>query len=524
MNVKANILVVDDNKDLGSSIKEYLEEEGYAIKCAHSGKEAITQICDSRYDIALVDIKLPDIQGTELVKKLTEISPSTDFIHITAHADLSSAIEAVRQEHVISYETKPLDMDHLLALLKQIIKQKKTEEALMRAEKLKSIGTVTAGVSHEFNNILAIISGNIQLMMGTYKDHKRLVKSLSTVLEAVNEGAEISSKMDGFTNEEADTTDFETNRVSDLIKQSVEFTMPRWKNMAHAGGINYHINMDGVSEIPLVYCNPVELREVFINIINNALDAMPDGGTITVSTRYVESPEFKAQRNEQGASEILTLNSKLKGDFVEIIFNDTGKGMSEDVKKRVFDPFFTTRRPLGTGLGLSTSFGIITRHGGKIEVESRLGRGSIFYIQLPVYEKTDSAKEISDEDHDIKGKCLHVLVVDDEKEICDMLEKFLSSKGHMVRTVDNGAEAIILARASNYDLILCDLAMPEVFGYDVIKALNEMGRIPKIGIITGWGEKLKPVEDDALKVDFIIKKPFDFSEVTKHVNSVFSEN
>ena len=113
-----------------------------------------------------------------------------------------------------------------------------------------------------------------------------------------------------------------------------------------------------------------------------------------------------------------------------------------------------------------------------------------------------------------------ILVIDDREEICNMLDNFLSKKGHLVRVVDNGREAIMLAKTIDYDLVLCDLAMPDVYGYDVIKALNELENRPKIGLITGWGEKLKPIEDEDFKVDFIIKKPFDLSELTRHINDL----
>ncbi len=103
-----------------------------------------------------------------------------------------------------------------------------------------------------------------------------------------------------------------------------------------------------------------------------------------------------------------------------------------------------------------------------------------------------------------------------------ILDKFFSKRGHLVRTVDNGKEAIILAKAADYDLVLCDMAMPNAYGYDVIRALNKLEKRPKIGIITGWGEKLKPIDDEGFKVDFIIKKPFDFSELTKNINDAFN--
>ncbi|MGR3294454.1 MAG: response regulator [Candidatus Scalindua sp.] len=498
MKTKVSILVVDDNKGLCDGVKEYLEHEGYVVECANSGKDAITISQNNKYDIALVDIKLPDIQGTDLVKKLANILPSTDFIHITAHVTIDSAIEAVRHEQVVSYETKPLDMDHLLSVLKQIMKRKKMEVALLQSERLKSIGTITAGISHEFNNILSIISGNVQLMMRSYKDHQKLVNALSIILKATNDGAEISNKMLDFAKTEVDTTEFTTNDVRKLIKQSIEFTIPRWKNMAQAKGINYHIDMEGICEESEVRCNSTEIREVFINIIHNALEAMPDGGRITFS-----------MWNKDGTV------------FVSV--SDTGKGMTEDVKKKVFDPFFTTRRPEGTGLGMSIAYSILSRHNGKIEVESKTGNGSTFTLQLPITTRVDNTIETSGTEQKSKSNGLHILVVDDEESICNILEEFLSSDGHMVRTVDNGAEAIILAGVNSYDLVLCDMVMPDVFGYDIIKALNELERRPKIGIITGWGEKLKPIDDENFKVDFILNKPFDLSEMTRLINNVFND-
>ena len=622
MEIKANILVVDDNEELSDGIKEFLEHEEYAVECANCGKDAIALVQDNKYDVALVDIEMPDMSGSELVKKLSSISSSMEFIHITAYASLDSAIDAVKQNNVISYETKPIDMERLLSLLGQITKRrraeeeleegevrykdifenvndliqcitpegrvvyvnnawketlgyneediarlilfdivhpdshahcmdmfkrvtsgekvksievifitkdgrkivvegsvncrfnaegkpvstrgifrditdrKKMEEALLQSEKLKSIGTITAGISHEFNNILAIISGNVQLMEKTYKDHVELIDTLRTIKKATNDGAEISSKMLRFTKSSQDTTELVSCDIRDLIKQSIDFTMPRWKNMAQANGISYHMDSKDIREVPEVYGNQTEYREIFINIINNALDAMPDGGRIIFSTW-----------NKDGA--------------VFISISDTGKGMTEDVKKKIFDPFFTTRRPEGTGLGLSITYGIIIRHGGEIAVESKVGEGSTFTLQFPIATGACSTKEISVPEQETKRDGLKILVIDDESEICDILEKLLSSDGHMVKAVNNGAEAIILAKNSSYDLVLCDMVMPEVFGYDVIKALNELERRPKIGIITGWGDKLKPIEDMALKVDFIIKKPFSFSEIVKHINNTF---
>jgi len=388
---------------------------------------------------------------------------------------------------------------NFIAVKEDITEKMKMKEALIQSEKLKSIGIITAGISHEFNNILAIISGNVQLLEASYKDknHEELMDSLRTIKMATDDGAEISSKMIKFTKTDKDTTGFVRFYVEDLINQAIDFTMPRWKNMAQAKGINYHMDTEGMKRVPYIWCNLTELKEVFVNIINNALDAMPGDGRISFSTWSEENTVF-------------------------ISISDTGKGMPEATKKKIFDPFFTTRRPEGTGLGLSTAYGIITGHGGKIEVESEIDKGATFTLQFPAAVKADCPKESPEPKHDSEINSLLILVVDDEEEICDILDKFLSKKGHLVKTVDNGREAIILTKAVDYDLVLCDMAMPDVFGYDVIKALNKSEKRPKIGIITGWGEKLKPIDDEDFKVDFIIKKPFSLSELEKHIDDVIS--
>ncbi|MBT6227485.1 MAG: response regulator [Candidatus Scalindua sp.] len=315
---------------------------------------------------------------------------------------------------------------------------------------------------------------------------------------ATADGTEISRKMLRFTKARKITTEFVSCDIRDLIRQSIDFTMPRWKSMAQSKGINYHIDTKNINEVPLILCNPAELREIIINIINNAIDAMPDGGRLSFGTWSKENTIF-------------------------MNISDTGEGMSYEVKKRIFDPFFTTKLAIGTGLGMSITYGIITGHGGKIDVESEEGKGTTFTLQFPVTAtvKSDILKGFPEQKQEIKYNNLRILVVDDEKEVCNMLERCLSSNGYYVKTVNSGAEALELARKEVFHLVLCDMVMPNVNGYDVIKALNELKKKPKIGMITGWGEKLKPINKSGLSVDFILKKPFEFSALLKKIDQVF---
>ncbi len=625
-----SILIVEDNSGLRESLDDIFTVNGYIVKTAATGAEAVDLCGKNRYDIALVDITLPDISGIDVVEGIARLSPKTEFIYMTAQASVDSAIEAVKQENVISYETKPLDLDSLLALINQVVERRqlnkklrvseealqksnslltsiiespdniiifvldrsynylnfntahvkkmkevydadieigqnvltymtveddrlkaeenfkrvlkgerfvnveeygqassrcwyelifnpiyddlnitgitvfvtdvteriKMDKALRQSEKLKSIGTITAGISHEFNNILAVISGKVQLLEMIYQDNKELTDELEVIMKAADDGAAISSKMLQFTKTAKNTDLFQSSDITDLINQSIDFKKPRWSNEAQARGVNYRMDTENLKDVPSIMCNPTEVREVIINIVKNALDAMPDGGSISFST-YSDD------------------------DNVFANISDTGKGMPESVMKHIFDPFFTTRTPEGTGLGLSMAYGIMTRHSGKIKVESVQGKGSTFKLQFPIHTKAAKTIEEPKQEQKTSNRNLRILAIDDDKAIRNIIEQFLSRDGHNIKTVDNGADAIKIIGNEDFDLVLCDLAMPNVFGYDVIKSLNVLKKRPKIGIISGWNDESPAGESNEVKADFYLKKPFKQADLTKHINQLF---
>ena len=396
------------------------------------------------------------------------------------------------------WTAKPLTNEGIMfAIARDITERKKMEEALLQSEKMRAMGIMTAGAAHEFNNILAIISGNAQLMEEKYRDNEELAKSLRTICSVSDDGASIVNRMYQFTNVRKDTTGFVPVDLRDLIKQAVDFTMPRWKNMAQANGINYYVDTKGLKEVPTVFGNPSELREVFVNIINNALDAMLIGGRLSFSTWRKDNTVF-------------------------VSISDTGKGMSEEVKKHIFDPFFTTRTPEGTGLGMSVTYGIITSHDGKIDVKSEVGKGSTFTLRFPISKEAGHPGISSKPSQEIKTRSLNILVVDDEQEMCEVLSDFFTGDGHKVKSASNGTDGISLLKREDFDLVLCDLAMPNITGRDVIKELDTLDKRPKVGLITGWRYEMEDIKKEDLKVDFVVKKPFKFSELRKDIRNIFS--
>ncbi|MDP6923748.1 MAG: PAS domain S-box protein [Candidatus Scalindua sp.] len=347
------------------------------------------------------------------------------------------------------------------AIIHDLTERRKTEEMLLQAEKLKSMGVMASGVAHDFNNLLAIISGNVQLLELRNEGNKELTDTLHTINQAIKDGADIVCRMMKSTKIESDFSEFVPVDIKGVLVQAIDFIRPRWLNMARAAGIVYDMDMEDIKEVPTVMGNPSELREVFINIINNALDVMSSGGRLSFCT-WTEN------------------------HTVLVSITDTGDGMPEEVRKRIFDPFFTTKRAEGSGLGMSVAYGIITGHGGNIDLESEKGKGTTFTLSFPSSGEVVPQPELSEPKQVIARK-LCVFVVDDEKDICNILENFLSADGH-----------------------------------DVIKNVNKLKEKPKIGIITGWGEELKPMNYDNYKADFIINKPFDFEKLTKLINEVIS--
>ncbi|HCN20613.1 MAG: hypothetical protein A3C38_04405 [Planctomycetes bacterium RIFCSPHIGHO2_02_FULL_50_42] len=384
---------------------------------------------------------------------------------------------------------------NFLAVKKDVTERRHMEEVLLQAEKLKAMGEMVSGIAHEFNNILAIILGNVQLLEDSYGDHGELTEGLRIIRRVTFDGTETIRRMQEFTKVERTPSRFKPVDLRELIKQVVIFSRPRWKDMAQSKRIAYKIDLEGLRSTPPVLGSPHELREVLINIINNALDAMPTGGHL--SFRTWES-----------------------NDAVFASISDSGTGMSKDVQKRLFDPFFTTKGPEGTGLGMSVAYGIVKRHGGKIDVESREGTGSTITLSFPKAAKTvhprTSPKPVTVK----RAKNYRILVIDDEKEIISFLDKFLSKEGHIVKAVDNGAEAMKLLKSEDFDLILCDLAMSGVSGWDVIDELETFDKRPRVGIITGWTDMPEVLRNKVPNVDFVLNKPIDLHKLARIVQDM----
>ena len=380
--------------------------------------------------------------------------------------------------------------------LKQTLKElKQAQDQIVQAEKLRAMGEMASGVAHDFNNLLAVILGNIQLLLHQL-DHLRpeeIRERLKIIEKSSKDGAETVRRIQEFTGLRRDK-EFTPLSINELVTDVANITQPRWKDQTQKKGLQFEL-VKNLGVIPQILGNPSELREVLTNIIFNAIDAMPEGGKITIST------QLQAE------------------DWVEVRIADSGIGMTEEVRKRVFDPFFTTKGVTNSGLGMSVSYGIIKRHGGEILIESEPGRGTTFILHLPTGYGEESAEEKVVKEKPVQEvRSARILVIDDEESVRNILSQMLRVQGYQVVVASDGEEGVERFKNEKFDLVFTDLGMPKMSGWEVGKALRGMNAKVPIAMITGWGVELNREKMNESGIDLVVSKPFNFDQLGQIVS------
>jgi len=352
------------------------------------------------------------------------------------------------------------------------------QQQMVQTERLSALGEMAAGVSHDFNNLLAVVVGRADVLLGKVRDPE-ISRNVSIIRQAAWDGAQTVRRIQEFTRTRQ-TRPVSRVDIPEILRDVVELTRGRWKDEAQSRGLSYDVLVEA-GPVPPVAGISAELREVFMNLLINALDAMPGGGRFVF--RVSSDPET-----------------------VTIAAEDTGSGMSEEVRWRVLEPFFTTKGSRGTGLGLSVSWGIVKRHGGSIEIGSSPGVGSTFLVRLPVSREEQAAEAPESVPRPVRAA--RVLVIDDEPEVRGVLRELLSSFGHAVVEAASGEEGLACCDGAGVDVILTDVSMPGMSGWDVAaECQRRFPRVP-LGFVTGWGDRLDAEETLRSGVRFVLSKPF----------------
>ncbi|PYM70020.1 MAG: hypothetical protein DME10_21715 [Candidatus Rokuibacteriota bacterium] len=363
---------------------------------------------------------------------------------------------------------------------------KATQAQLVRGETLSAIGKLASGMAHHLNNLFAVILGRLETLLVKVPDQEAR-RYLEIVQRAAQDGAEVVRRVQRFSRVQPVSRTVPVD-LNQLAQEVLELTRPRWHNEALLRQIRVDTALD-LGAIRPVAGELAPLREVLMNLLLNGIDAMPDGGR-------------------------LILKTWMRGPDVHCSVSDTGAGMSEEVRHRALDPFFTTKGPKSTGLGLSVTYGIVQRHNGKLEIESTPGRGTTVTITLPAMGTTMPAPAASPAL--ATPSQLRVLIVDDEPEVRSALADMLGIAGHTAFQAAGGREALAWLEAGQpVDLVLTDMGMPGMMGSEVARAIR--GRWPhlKIGLMTGWDETEGLVADATSIVDFTLAKPFELKALTR---------
>jgi len=500
------ILIAEDDAASRAILSQILRQLGHDVVVTVDGEQAWGVFMAEDVPLLVSDWMMPGLDGLELCRRVRADGRAayTYIILLTVLGGKDNYLEAMRAG-ADDFITKPFDVDQLqsrlrvaeriLGLQRDLTRLELTQEQVVRQERLRALGEMASGVVHDLNNALVPIVGYTSLLLLKSLDDKAKVREhLEMIATAGDNATQLVRALREFYRHRDHAEVFEPIIVNELVATAVSLTEPKWRVQTQAAGKTIRLVTE-LGEIGIVDGNSAELRDVITNLIFNAVDAMPEGGTLTVRTRTHASSDSAC---------------------VEIA--DTGLGMTPEVQRRCFEPFFTTKGQGGTGLGLARVYGIVQRHRGTIEIESAPGAGTTMRICLPHRVGEPPAAGVGGAAPQIRP--LRVLIVEDEEIPLEVVSRLIANDGHAVATARNGIEALDTFQKGWFDVVVTDHAMPEMSGAELALMIKRVApRKPVIVMLTGVAEVLDGRETPP-GVDVIIDKPVTLSALREALATV----
>jgi signal transduction histidine kinase/ActR/RegA family two-component response regulator len=370
---------------------------------------------------------------------------------------------------------------------------RQTQDVVMQQERLKALGQMASGIAHDINNALSPVALYTESLLNSEPGLSKAGRSkLEVVQRAIDDAARTIARMGEFYKKRDRELALAPVEPNTLLRQVLELTQARWRDMAQQRGEIIDIETELALSLPAMMGVESELREALTNLVFNAIDAMPGGGTVTLRTR----------QSSKGA--------------VQIEIEDNGIGMDEATRQRCLEPFFTTKGERGSGLGLAMVYGAVQRHGGEIEIESTLGKGTLIRLSFaPAAAMPAPGVAVSA----LRPRPrLRVLIVDDDPILLHSLRDVLEQDGHLVSAASDGAAGIAafetaMTHDKIFDAVITDLGMPGLDGRRVASAIKQASPATPVILLTGWGERLRAEEDMPENVDQILSKPPKLGEI-----------
>ena len=402
---------------------------------------------------------------------------------------------------ILEVSSKALDIGgetYIQSFYRDITEKKKIQEQLMHSQKMESVGSLAGGIAHNFNNILTSILGYSELLLEFSDLDDSSKQRVRNIESAARKAGVMVSKLLSFARR--DSHEVLPFNLNDVINDSAKLL---------EGVLDKRIGLKIVlSDMmpPIIEGDPNQLEQVIMNLMVNARDAMPEGGLITIQTSFIEIEREKVK-----------VPAYIQpGKYIALKVSDTGQGIPREVIGKIFDPFFTTKeKGKGTGLGLATVYGIVKDHKGYISVQSKIGKGTVFDIYLPISGKIVH-QIMKPKINSVEGR-ENILLVDDDKDVLNLIRDILETHGYTVLPVNNPLTAIDVFKkqASNIQLIITDILMPLMEGNELIKTIKEIK--PEVKIIAVSGYTDTAVNQKDWMIDAFIKKPFEKIEMLSTV-------
>jgi PAS domain S-box-containing protein len=382
---------------------------------------------------------------------------------------------------------------------------RQTQQAVMQQERLRALGQMASGIAHDINNALSpVVLYTESLLERESSLTARGREKLEIIQRAVGDVAQTVSRMKEVNRQREPQLTLVPLDLNDLVEQVAELTRARWSDMPQQRGILIELRRELHPQLPAVMGVDSEIREALINLIFNAVDAMPGGGTLTLVTKSLDvAPNARDVPLRRHA---------------ELAVTDTGIGMDVETQRRCLEPFFTTKGERGTGLGLAMVHGVVQRHGAEIQIETEPGKGTTVRIIFPTPPSPNKPASAASEEPDDRPPRARLLIIDDDPVLLGSLREVLEADGHAVTAAKGGQEGIDSFRAAHesgksFNLVITDLGMPVVDGAKVAASVKEISSSTPVLLLTGWGLRLMAQGDLPADVDQVISKPPKLSEL-----------
>ena len=441
-------------------------------RCNSAGYESVALVAlrvgATTYGLLQINDTRPNLFTPERLALLEHLAD--DLAIAIAHRQAQQQVQLANQQLATT-------LDQLQAAQHQLVAQ----------ERLRALGQMASGIAHDFNNTLAPILGFSELLLkqpDPFADRPRALKYLQLIRQSAQDGAHVVRGLREFYRPR---TPGETAQVVDLnalVRQSIELTQPRWQAQAETTGHHIAVQVDLAANVPAIPGNAASLREALTNLLFNAADALPAGGTITLRTRTTDH-------------------------YVVLEVADTGTGMTPEVRQRCLEPFFTTKGAGGSGLGLAMVHGVIRRHEGTVEIDTAPAAGTTIRIRLPI----NPAAPLPADGEVPRLSSLHILLVEDKAAVSASLADGLTGEGHRVVITGNAVAAVHEFTTAHFDLVITDFAMPGLTGDQLAAVLKKHAPSVPVILLTGYGDLMLSRHEVPAGVDLVLAKPITFHDL-----------